>query len=181
MIAITKKVTLPVYIMLLLAMLITSCNKESISLTPAQDDPPTVSLLYPGVAEALWPYFHKFEEEGTLRGLEIDLTASGITGVIEAIDEDGVAGQCTYYSHQSNAISVDQEFWNISSPLWKEFIVFHELGHCFLDRGHTEDAFSNGVCTSLMRSGLGDCFDNYSDDTRSYYLDELFSTGLPLP
>jgi hypothetical protein len=56
----------------------------------------------------------------------------------------------------------------------KEYIVFHELGHCVLNRPHTEDSFSNGVCSSIMRSGNGGCYDYYNRFTRQYYVDELF-------
>jgi len=61
--------------------------------------------------------------------------------------------------------------------LIKELIVFHELGHCFLQRGHREDALPNGACVSIMRSGIEDCLDNYTSETRSFYIDELFDPG----
>jgi hypothetical protein len=54
-------------------------------------------------------------------------------------------------------------------------VVFHELGHCYLGRGHSEETHPNGVCKSIMRSGNGGCFDNYNSTTREAYLDELFS------
>ncbi len=64
----------------------------------------------------------------------------------------------------------------ISSELYRfrEFVVFHELGHCDLGRDHRDEAFDNGVCVSIMRSGLGDCRDYYHPRTREGYLDELF-------
>lgn len=133
--------------------------------------------VFPEVDEALWPYFEAFELEAAERGVEVDLRESGIAGEITPIDEEHVAGQCSYIPNilSSGNVTVDSEFWENSSPLFKEFIVFHELGHCFLKRDHREDATAQGVCVSLMRSGLGNCQDNYNSQTRGVYIDELFN------
>jgi len=104
----------------------------------------------------------------------VDLTDAGITGVIEEIDEDHVAGQCAFPRNRPNEVTVDESFWVRGSDLFKEFIVFHELGHCYLFRPHLEDQFSNGACVSIMRSGNGSCLDNYRNSTREFYIDELF-------
>jgi len=58
-------------------------------------------------------------------------------------------------------VTVDEDFWENASDR-------------FLSRGHTETAYANGTCASLMRSGLEDCQDNYHTNTRELYLDELF-------
>ena len=133
---------------------------------------------YPNVEAELQPYFMRFESEGLDRGLLIDLSATGIIGVIQEIEEENVAGQCSYSQHQPNLVRVDEEFWIGASDLSKEFIVFHELGHCFLGRDHLEDAYPNGRCLSIMRSGLGDCWDYYNSRSQEEYIDELFNPGL---
>ncbi|MEZ5042156.1 MAG: hypothetical protein R2828_19825 [Saprospiraceae bacterium] len=133
-----------------------------------------VIAAYPGVEEALWVYFDRFEKEGVLRGLEIDLREAAVTGLIKEIEEDGVAGQCSYGSHQSNHVAIDKQFWDQASDLLREFVVFHELGHCNLGRDHREAAKADGTCESIMASGVGDCRDNYKSITREAYLDELF-------
>ncbi|MEL7121054.1 MAG: putative metallopeptidase [Bacteroidota bacterium] len=132
---------------------------------------------YPLVEEALWPYFERFENAARERGFVIDLNAARVTGEIDVIDDDGVAGQCTYRSHAPNSVLIDQEFWDVASDLAKEYVVFHELGHCQLGREHREDAHANGTCVSMMRSGLGNCRDNYSRFTRVSYLNELFDSS----
>ena len=161
-----------------IAFLLASCQiDESISdITVPEEEEPEEEVLAPyvGVDEALWIYFDRFEKEGLLRGLEIDLRQAEVTGVIEALEEDGVAGQCTYGSHRSNHVQVDQEFWERASDLLREFVVFHELGHCDLARDHREAANPDGTCQSIMASGTGDCRDNYRTSTRASYLDELF-------
>ncbi|NNF35132.1 MAG: hypothetical protein HKN68_13545 [Saprospiraceae bacterium] len=156
--------------LLLLALLITigSCNEDPI----VEEEQ---MLPYPGVDDRLWPYFERFELEGEQRGITLNLNTLNIQGRIESIDEEHIAGTCQFRGTSPRLVTIDSEFWNRSSDLFREFIVFHELGHCALRRDHDESASSSGVCLSIMRSGTTDCFDQYSVNTRAYYLDELFS------
>ena len=134
---------------------------------------------YANVDEELWPYYREFEAQAALHGLEIDLNSFG-TGIIEELNPNGVAGQCTYGTHQLADVVIDESFWNNArSYLLREMVVFHELGHCYLHRGHEEGVLSNGACASIMRSGLEECIDNYNSETRGRYLDELFSVVNP--
>ena len=161
-----------------IALLLGSCQIDD-SLTdinPPEEEEPEEDVIapYPGVDEALWVYFDRYEREGVLRGVTIDLRQAEITGVIEEIDGEGVAGQCTYGSHRSNHVQIDETFWNRAPELLREFVVFHELGHCDLARDHREATNPDGTCQSIMASGTGDCRDNYRFNTRESYLDELF-------
>ena len=130
---------------------------------------------FPGVDEELWDLFEVFEIEGANRGFEIDLVKEGISGHIEPIDEEHIAGQCSYSEIHPGRVTVDSDFWANSSANFKEFIVFHELGHCYLHRDHREDIDNLGRCVSIMRSGLEECRDNYNRLTREQYIDELFN------
>lgn len=153
-----------------------SCTAD-FTFTPVEEpgeEVPVFNNSYPNVDEALWVYFQRFEEEGRARGIDVDLVAERITGAIEALGEEDVAGQCTYASHAPNHVTIDLSFWNRASDWLREFVVFHELGHCELGRDHREAVFANGTCRSIMRSGLEDCRDNYTTATRNSYLDELF-------
>ncbi len=125
--------------------------------------------------EALLAYFDRFEIAAAERGLDIDVVGEGITAEFMDIDDEGVAGTCTYGSHTPGHIVIDQNFWVRASDLFREMIIFHELGHCALFQGHREGVHPNGTCESIMRSGLEDCYDNYRVATRESYLDELFA------
>jgi len=57
----------------------------------------------------------------------------------------------------------------------KEYLVFHELGHCILGRSHSNDILENGDCKSIMQSGTSNCKGNYNDENREMLLDELFN------
>ena len=140
-----------------------------------QKDPQYIQPSYDGVDVSLWPYFEQFEKAAYDRGIKIDLSQTGITGEISDLPGQSVAGQCQFGHYINNHITIDRNYWNRSSTMDREFVVFHELGHCFLLRGHLEDSFNNGLCVSIMRSGLGTCIDAYSQLNRTYYLDELFN------
>jgi len=148
----------------------------SLSACKSDDGAPEVPELreFPGVDERLWPFFIRFEDEAADRGITIDLAREGITGVIQSIDEENVAGTCNFNRQVPNHVMVDEEFFNRVNDLFREFIIFHELGHCTLFRDHLETEDQFGRCTSMMRSGVEDCRDNYSLSTRTTYLDELY-------
>ena len=165
-------ILLPIGLFLLL---LGACQKDSADFLMVEE--PIIETgpkSFPGVDTALWPYFERFEEIAAAQGIPIDLIGEKITGVIEDLEEDRVAGLCTYYSHGPNHVVVDTEFWQQSNENFKEMIVFHELGHCVLDRDHREGQLDNGACISIMRSGVEPCRDTYNTATKSYYWEELF-------
>lgn len=143
-----------------------------------EDMAPPAPVGYAGVDENLWLYFERFEEEGRRRGVTVDLRTAQVTGRLSEIEQERVLGQCNYQRNNHNRVTVDETFWNTTSDRGKEFVVFHELGHCFLLRDHLESALLTGACTSIMRSGTGTCRDNYGRLTRETYLDELFDEAL---
>jgi len=120
-------------------------------------------------------YLQSFEAEARKRNLIIDLNEIDLTAEIKEIDEDHVAGTCSYSSHFPNHITIDESFWNNATNLIREMVVFHELGHCVLGQGHREDTDANGNCLSLMQSGTEGCTLLYNEINRTYYLDEFFT------
>ena len=107
--------------------------------------------------------------------MSFDLKELNILGIIENIEEEGVAGHCKYGDHIDNEVTIDSDFWSRTNNVLREFVVFHELGHCVLLRDHDESVSDDGTCESLMRRGVQDCRDNYNSSTREGYLNELFS------
>jgi len=125
------------------------------------------------IDEALAPYFERFIAEGTSRGEEIDLVAKRIEGFLIDIEEENVAGQCSYSPSSTRKVNIDRAYWNSATDLEKELVIFHELGHCYLERSHS-DAQENRNCTSIMHSGTSGCRLRYTATSREDYLDELF-------
>lgn len=134
---------------------------------------------FSNVDQRLWTYFQNFETEAEKRGYTIDLNTMNVTGEISGIHDGNVIGTCSYGFRRPNAVTIDDAFWNRNGLLSREEVVFHELGHCILERDHTERTTNNGFCSSIMRSGTGSCRTVYNLTNRSYYLDELFTETTP--
>ena len=118
--------------------------------------------------------FFKLRERSRIRGVTVDLAAAGITGSIEKISTPGMVGICNHKKDQPNHVIIDNNFWKTASENAKELIVFHELGHCYLQRGHNDIQHANGTCSSIMRSGRTGCVDFYTNSNRGEYMDELY-------
>lgn len=146
------------FLLLLISMCL-SCEKESEEL-----------ITYPDASLELVPYFYSFEKEAAKRSIKVDLRKAEIKGRLTIIHGSAV-GVCN--KQEVREILIDQKFWDTSSNLKKELIVFHELGHCFLNRVHNNQISPNGTCLSIMRNGHG-CIDLYTEKTRSDLIDELF-------
>ena len=130
---------------------------------------------YQNVDERLWSYFQDFEEAGEKRGFEVNYQENRIVALIEEIETNHIGGQCLQPPSGSKRIIIDEDFFiNTEDELIKELVIFHEIGHCLLGRDHRDDSFQNGICKSIMRTGTGECLDNYKANTRERYLDEMF-------
>lgn len=69
-----------------------------------------------------------------------------------------VAGVCLEYESGDREILIDEQIWNqLGSDLLyaarKRAIIFHELGHCILNRPHQDELYRN-YKTSIMNSVL---------------------------
>ena len=151
--------------------LLASCTKPD---DVVDDQQQQQQVIYENVDLELQEYFQAYEKEAADRGITVDLSANDITGHIIDIDGDGVAGECQFNSDRPNNLTVDREVWDAVGPRLREYIVFHELGHCERLRKHRETADSTGACISIMASGVGGCRERYNSLTREAHLDELF-------
>lgn len=149
---------------LLMICLSLSCEKEATQNLIVEE-------LY--IDEALQPYFERFVTEGNRRGQEIDLFTKGIEGFLIDIQENNVIGQCSHDNSAIRRVNIDRSYWNQATDLEREFVVFHELGHCYLERSHM-DTQTNRNCISIMHSGTSGCRFRYTTANRTAYLDELF-------
>jgi len=120
-------------------------------------------------------YFESFRADAEKWDIEVDYAAMNVKGYIENISDRGVAGQCQTYVNGNKAVVFDEAYWNKSANLKKEFLVYHELGHCILGRDHLDDSNRKGDCKSIMNSGGTSCILNYTAVTREAFLEELFT------
>jgi len=121
----------------------------------------------------LVPYFDRFVAEGRARGVDVDYDLWQVEGFVESIEGRQVLGQCSHSEQNPNAVIIDRVLWRRASDEMREQVIFHELGHCYLQRSHDDTKNELGICNSLMRSSTTICNINYTEN-RDHYLDELF-------
>ena len=119
-------------------------------------------------------YVASFEREAAHRGQSIDVASLEVSIELDEVEQRNVLGLCFFNEQSPNRIVIDEDMWHELSDMYKEYVIFHELGHCVLDRVHDEKTLSDGTCGSIMASGTGRCDWNYRITNRDYYLDELF-------
>ncbi|MEO1714224.1 MAG: hypothetical protein AAFU60_12900, partial [Bacteroidota bacterium] len=115
------------------------------------------------------------------RGLDYFLEDEGIDVVFEEIEDPSIIGTCRHFGQR---ITLDPIWWERSDENEREWLVFHELGHCVLGRDHRNEQTPEGTCRSMMRGnedGFGCSIDLYSEGWRKYLIDELFLENTPLP
>jgi N-acetylneuraminic acid mutarotase len=120
-------------------------------------------------------YVHGFENEAKLRGKTVDIEKQGLK--VEFADFSGkdYVGLTNY--ENPIRIQIDKHYWNSAPDPYREFVLFHELGHAFLGiNEHRNDTLPNGDWTSIMRGPPANGDEHRIDykNHRDYYLDELF-------
>ena len=85
---------------------------------------------------------------------------------------------------RQNVVVLDPEClaWRHSETT-REILIFHELGHIFLERIHFNELLPNGDYASIMFGGNWSILKYYSEDQtkRDYYINELFDPSTPVP
>lgn len=127
------------------------------------------------IDDRLYEHFETFKLEAEKRNIEVDFKSMNVEGHIDNIKDPGVVGQCQTYVDGNKAVVIEEAYWNRASYLQKEFLVFHELGHCILGRDHLDEANANGSCSSIMNSGSANCDFDYNEKTREDLFEELFT------
>ncbi len=126
-------------------------------------------------------YVDRFIAEASSRGHQIDFSDSGLSIEFRDAVDTETGGVCRG-NHQ---IEIEKLYWEDLNDDQKEGLIFHELGHCELNRRHRNDTLPNGEWASRMRGspipdGLSAVI-NYSGVRRQYYIDELFDESVVVP
>lgn len=167
---------------LLLLALIPSCQpRPQAEPEPKQYDVPT----------EVEPYVQAFRAAAQVRGQTIAVDNLIIT-FGQPSGED-VCGECLLQAGKTPRIvlSAGGLCWKDANANERECLIFHELGHCLLGRGHLNSRFPLGMYTSLMNpndiSVYATCRYPIGGDEcdkrprQSYYHNELFDPKTPAP
>ena len=108
-------------ILIIISILFISCETEALVIPTNQAD----------------TFYDEFMNEASIRGYYFD---RDITFTIREIDKEGL-----YYPDQK-LIVLDSSFLGWSDN-FKKFVIFHELGHHHLSRGHVDYRSIMSCCT----------------------------------
>ena len=158
---------------LFLALLCLSCGSDELIIPTGQYE----------VDPTFEPYVQEFIREGAQRGHNIDFSDTGLKIEFSQTAIEPAAGLCYLGRHH---VVIDKVNWYRFSERFRTFLLFHELGHCELNRLHTNEQYLDGSWKSIMR---GDPFVGvqnripvpYFGFRIEHYLDELFNPNIASP
>jgi len=139
------------------------------------------------IQEETRPYVNSFLNECYTYGVDCSKIGQ-VTVEIEELSDDELAGDgttlaiCTMYITAGmflptmiKTVRISPEFWYDADEDSRLSVVYHELGHCVLDRAHNDDMIDNETPASIMNTFLGDYPAYYfSPENKDYYMRELF-------
>lgn len=80
---------------------------------------------------------------------------------------------CSVWESGVREVSIDKAGWFASTEVQKEWLIFHELGHCVLSREHNNVVNDVGVPASIMNSYRPEDLEDYYLEERTEYIKEL--------
>lgn len=176
-----KEISNEIHVLILIAALLSSCNKKAeYSVDPRLEG-----------------YIQEFVNDGLNYGVQVQIKDFHHSWVFKASFGDlphGSIAVCSTYMESANLgefnlettsvreIIVSTRYWESLSEMTKKEVMYHELGHCSLDRSHTtgNSLFSlNGsrfsAPTSIMSPSPVSLVNDQAYSTlKDYYLAELF-------
>ncbi len=147
------------------------------------------------IDERALPYVDNFFKEATKRAVSVP-RENLILEFTDQITKEH-CGECIKPKNGRKGqrkilIAMNKECWESQPEQNKEALIFHELGHCLLNRGHNDELFPSGAPHSIMTTVLDGpyqpCYAVIDDSPeaikkcnrtirRAYYIDELL--GIP--
>lgn len=149
--------------LILISLLIAGCGS-----TPVQFRP-----LGLHVDAELAPLVSEFITEARAYGRVSDQVNLNVSFVPEIPSNDPgyiTLGQCFM---GTGIVQINHTEWEDLSDNEKEELIFHELGHCLLNRQHNDGLFATGMPVSMMYWLLVD--ERWYVQYKAYYWNEMFT------
>jgi hypothetical protein len=122
------------------------------------------------IAPELVQQFDNFRFEAHRRGLRVEIT--DIIVIFAAMDANEMIGYCWQRDNMTPIVAISREFWQTASLYQQEILMFHELGHCLLQKHHNNALDGNGMPRSIMNERMFDVY--YYETYRESYLQQFF-------
>lgn len=89
-----------------------------------------------------------------------------------------MVGFCDYEA-PTPTITIDATFWDNSDTIIQELLIFHELGHCIINRVHkttmNQDLMPESIMYPYITEFQGQVNELYYESHRNSYMKELFT------
>lgn len=112
----------------------------------------------------LLPYVNRFEQ---IWGSQVNFP------IYQAVIDPQYGGICSGMGTGAKVVIINSLHWSTLGEEEKEQLVFHELGHCALNRQHREDLNPDGSPVSIMYHQMFGYLLQYSVNKQTY-IKELF-------
>lgn len=116
-------------------------------------------------------YVAQFQQQGADQGYSVDI--KDLIVKFGAMSNPLERGYCETGSDMTPTIVVDETYWDQADEGARQSLLFHELGHCVLDRLHLSGVTTDGAPLSVMNPYTIPA--NVYDYNHDYYMHELFS------
>ncbi len=132
----------------------------------------------------------RFQQEAAQRNVSVESIMSLInfeTATEVIFEGQSLCGFAPWYDDPETGeltitIVTSETCWIERSEEDNEALVFHELGHMVLDRGHRDDLLPNNRRASIMVStNLAGLYVGDARSRRAYYIGQLFDENTPIP
>lgn len=163
------------YATILLSLFLCSCKKKETAAPPpsSSTQPPIIP-----VSTDFSQFKNRFLNLAATKEVIPVVTNLTITYDTSHTTADGTLGVCTTTSTRRE-VTINKAYWEAWAASGKkesmEQLMFHELGHCTLSRGHF-DTRTNDIAQSIMNAYHVNKV--YYLANYNYYIDELFNPSL---
>lgn len=142
------------------------------------------SLLGYEEPKELDKYLQEFTSAASERGYNLKIPDKLKVKLVDKIEgRNTIRGNCM--NDIPMVIRLEKDYWMEADSTQKKILLFHEFGHCFLNRRHNNRILPNGEWKSLMRGGRLPENRSYTINFRGfrkeYYWDELFDYNASIP
>lgn len=117
--------------------------------------------------EEFEPYYESFLQEAESYEVPVDFSFSS-TSFVDKL-ETGTAGICI----STKNVIVSRQLWGVLSPVERQVLLYHEWGHCILNRSHNEKTLVGENCPASMMYPTIDKTAHCLYKHRNWYMQEL--------
>ena len=162
--------------LILLIILSVGCGRQSPDFQSIERLPYWDNSVSPELAEFVDSFETKFDKQISFGVLIVDELNDYKNG---GLLDDNVIGVCwKSYDGSERVVEIKRDSFIGMSKYRQEELIYHELGHCKLNRMHKESYFDNRCPTSIMNpyifseQEITNCY-TYDEPSYKYYMDEL--------